>query len=149
MNHVSTRFFAPCAMTGLLLLVASLFMGNQLSAQTASPTLEASTSVSSFLWKDQATMQQIVQQEITETDVSLAKPNLTDWSTAMLEAYKSFLAHTQANMQGAKDMGMGFVLDQAYAWIKNESVLNAAVRLMVLDDMKAKQVELTLKLTFN
>ncbi len=92
-------------------------------------------------------MEKVVQQEISETNTSLAKPNLTDWSMAMLEAYKSFLLHTQANMQGAKDMNL--VLDQAYAWIKTEPVQNAPARIMVLDDMKAKQTELMLKLTFN
>ena len=51
-------------------------------------------------------------------------------------------------MQAGKDMSA--VLDQAYIWIKTEPVQSATpARLMVLDDMKAKQVELMLKLTFN
>ncbi len=49
-----------------------------------------------LLWKDAATMQQIIQTELTETNLELVKPNLTDWSVAMLEAYKSFLTHTQS-----------------------------------------------------
>lgn len=146
MNHVSIRFFAKCAMTGLLLVVASLFLGNQLAAQANSPATDAGLA-NGLLWKDQVAMEKVVQQEISETNTSLAKPNLTDWSMAMLEAYKSFLLHTQANMQGAKDMNL--VLDQAYAWIKTEPVQNAPARIMVLDDMKAKQTELMLKLTFN
>lgn len=145
MNHVFTRFFAHCAMAGLLLAAASSFTGNSLTAQVTAPATEAGHAPE---WKGQAVMEQVVQQEIAETNASLALPNLTDWSTAMLEAYKSFLLHTQANMQAGKDMGA--VLDQAYIWIKTEPVQSATpARLMVLDDMKAKQVELMLKLTFN
>ncbi|HMX40477.1 MAG TPA: hypothetical protein PKD78_09120 [Saprospiraceae bacterium] len=98
-------------------------------------------------WKDRATQQQIVQQELAITNTELAKPNLTDWSTAMLEAYKSFLTFTEPKMKSAGDMGA--LLDQAYQWIKTETVQNAAMRQMVLDDMKAKQQELIYKLTWN
>lgn len=134
-------------MTGLL-FVASLFMGNQLAAQANSPATDAGLATpNGLLWKDQATMEQVIQQEISETNASLALPNLTDWSKAMLDAYKSFLLHTQSNMQGGKDMGD--TLDKAYAWIKAEPVQHQPSRDMVLDDMKAKQTELMLKLTFN
>jgi hypothetical protein len=145
MNQVFVRFFAPCAMTFLFVVAACLLAGNGLAAQ--SPAIEAGATSSGLLWKDQATMQQIVQDELAATNTDLAKPNLTDWSTAMLEAYKSLLTFTQSNMAGAKDMGV--VLDDAYAWIKTEVVADVKARQMVLDDMKEKQRELMLKLTFN
>jgi hypothetical protein len=131
-------------MTGLLLVSASFFLGNQLAAQAS---ISAPVSANAFQWRDQVAMQQIIQTEITLTNASLTQPNLTDWSKAMLEAYRSFLGYTQSNMSGAKDMSV--VLDQAYAWIKSEPVPNVPARKMVLDDMKAKQNELILKLTFN
>ena len=151
MNHISTRFFAQCAMAALMLLVASLFVGNQLAAQTNNPAIESGQqtgySASGFKWRGQVAMEQIVQQELSETNASLALPNLTDWTTAMLGAYKSFLLYAQTDMQGGKDMNV--VLDKAYAWIKTEPVQDKAMRNMVLDDMKAKQIELEMKLTFN
>ena len=100
-----------------------------------------------LLWKDVATIELIIQEELTETNAELAKPNLTDWSTAMLDAYKSFLTHTQSKM--AVSMNMSQLLDSSYEFIKTETVQNAAARKMVLDDMKAKQQDLVLKLTFN
>jgi len=144
MNQVFTRFFAHRVLAALLLVAAGLISTNQLAAQ--SPALEAGIS-NDVQWKDFAVMQQVVQAEILATNVLLAQPNLTDWTTAMLKAYKSFLFYTQVNMQPSNDMGP--VLDQAYEWIKGEPVQDAPARLMVLDDMKAKQVELILKLTFN
>ncbi len=145
MNQVYTRFFAHGVLAALLLLAATLFPANQLTAQN--PAIEAGITSSTVQWKSFAVMQQVVQQEILATNVTLAQPNLTDWTTAMMQAYKSFLAYTQANMQASSDMGA--VLDQAYDWIKGEPVQNVPARLMVLDDMKAKQIELILKLTFN
>ena len=151
MNQVYTRFFAHGVLAGWLLVAAGLFTGNQLVAQTNDPVAQAELNKSlnkhNPQWKDFAAMQQVVQAELLATNVSLNQPNLTDWSTAMLKAYKSFLSYTQVNMQASNDMGP--VLDQAYEWIKGEPVLDAPARLMVLDDMKAKQVELILKLTFN
>lgn len=147
MNQVFARFFALGARVCLLWAVASLFTVNGLSAQTNHPATDAGLNKYGLLWRDQATMEQIVQDELNATNTDLAKPNLTDWTTAMLESYKSFLLFTQSNMSSAKDMGA--VLDDAYAWIKVEPVADVKARNMVLDDMKAKQSELTQKLTFN
>jgi len=145
MNHVFTRFFAPCAMVFLALVLACLPSGNGLAAQSAAT--EAGLNKYGLIWKGQSAMQQIVQDELTTTNTDLAKPNLTDWSTAMLEAYKSMLLFAQSNMLDTKDMGV--VLDDAYAWIKTEPVADVKARQMVMDDMKEKQRELTQKLTFN
>lgn len=145
MNQVFVRFFAPCALTFLFAVASCLSSGNGLVAQNSAA--EAGLNKYELLWKDQAVMQQIVQDELAATITDLAKPNLTDWSTAMLEAYKSMLLFTQSNMSDTKDMGV--VLDDAYAWIKTEPVADVKARQMVLDDMKEKQRELTQKLTFN
>jgi hypothetical protein len=98
-----------------------------------------------LVWKDKLTIEQIVQQEITKTTAALASQGLTDWSTAMLEAYKSLLLYTQLGMQESHDMPD--ILDKAFIQMENESVQNPDSRKMVLDDMKAKQVELIQKLT--
>lgn len=127
----------PLLFTGVLVVWAGLAF--------AQAPVEAGQS--GLQWKDKATMQLVVQQEITATNTELAKPNLTDWSTAMLEAYKSFLTFTQPKMAASSDMSV--LLNQAYDWIKTEAVQNVPARQMVLDDMKAKQQELILKLTFN
>lgn len=86
-----------------------------------------------------------MQQEITKTTSELSAQGLTDWSTAMLEAYKSLLLNTQAGMHESDDMP--YVFDKAFVQMQNEPVQNPESRKMVLDDMKAKQVELIQKLT--
>lgn len=97
-------------------------------------------------WRPLGEMQQIVQLELDDTNAALVQPNLTDWSLAMLEAYRSFLQQTQ---NGLSTKNMSDVLENAYQWIKTEPVSNQAARNMVLDDMRAKQTELRSKLTFN
>lgn len=134
--HFGFRMFCLCIF---------LQMGVCVSMRAQQTTQEDGTN--GLLWKDAPTMQLIIQSELTETNTELAKPNLTDWSTAILEAYKSFLTHTQSKMAGSKDMGQ--LLDSSYEFIKTETVQNVAARKMVLDDMKAKQQDLVLKLTFN
>ena len=134
--HFGFRMFCLCFF---------LQLGISLSMQAQQTIHDAGDN--GLLWKDAATMQLIIQTELTETNTELVKPNLTDWSTAMLEAYKSFLTHTQSKMAGSTNMVQ--LLDSSYGFIKTETVINTAARKMVLDDMVAKQQELVLKLTFN
>ncbi len=137
------RIFTALQLRHLVLGVLFVCFGLSTNAQVST----ISTNSSTFQWKDRAVMEQIIQQELTETNASLALPNLTDWSTAMLEAYRSFLTTTQSSMNDEKDMMV--VLDVALSQVKTEQVSNQASRNMVLDEMNAKQGELIQKLTYN
>ncbi|MBK9982992.1 MAG: hypothetical protein IPP15_11315 [Saprospiraceae bacterium] len=125
-------------------LVALIFMAS-ISLMNAQANSSLIGSANGLSWKDKLTIEQIVQQEITKTTSELSAQGLTDWSTAMLEAYKSLLLNTQAGMHESDDMP--YVLDKAFVQMQNEPVQNPESRKMVLDDMKAKQVELIQKLT--
>jgi hypothetical protein len=138
-QRITSSFNLPAWLIGFVFL---------LSFSTAQAQANASLMVQSsgFEWKDQATIQQVIQQELTQTNAALSVPNLTDWSQAMLEAYRSLLTFTQAEMPGNHDM-QG-VLDKAFHQMEIEPVQDPKFRAMVIDDMKAKQVELVQKLTF-
>ncbi|MGB4849686.1 MAG: hypothetical protein WBP41_17305 [Saprospiraceae bacterium] len=123
-----------------LVLVVSC---SKLSAQV-SPSFAQGTS--GFQWKDKSAIEQIVQQELDKTSAALTVPDLTDWTLATLEAYRSFLIFTQAEMQVTHEMSEA--LDKAYDDMKTENVQNPESRAMVLDDMKAIQTELVQKLTY-
>lgn len=143
MNQIITsslrlRQWFICA--GFLLFYAGL------NAQVSAVATAGTHNGGDFQWKDQATMQQVIQQELAQTNTSLAMPGLTDWSSAMLEAYRSLLTFTQAEMQGKQDMPG--VVDRAFTSMQTETVQDPASRAMVMDDMRAKQVELVQKLTF-
>lgn len=92
-------------------------------------------------------MNSIIQQELTDTNNALAMPNQTDWSDAMLKAYRSFLQFAQTNVPGNHDMEAA--LNQAYKSTQTEVVPDPAARAMVMDDLYQKRVELEQKLTFN
>lgn len=96
-------------------------------------------------WKERLAIEQILQEEITKTTADLASMGLTDWSTAMQEAYKSLLLNAQSGMHESHDMTD--VLDKAFLQMQNEPVEHPESRAMVLDDMRAKLVELIQKLT--
>lgn len=131
MNQPSTLFHR-CRFFLSLLIV--LFSGLAVQAQDSR-------------WKDQATMNSIVQQELTDTNNALAMPNQTDWSDAMLNAYRSFLQFAQTEMASNHDTEAA--LNLAYKLTQTEVVPNPAARAMVMDDLHQKRVELEQKLTFN
>lgn len=122
---------------GLLLLSSSI-----LNAQAS---YSLNQMAGGFQWKDKSAMEQIVQQELDKTSAALVVPDLTDWTTATLEAYRSFLIFTQAEMQLTHETSKA--LDKAYDDMKTENVQHPESRAMVLDDMKAIQTELIQKLT--
>ena len=127
-----------------IVILAGLILPNgNLNAQAVALFTDPSGGLQ---WKDQVTIEQVIQQELTETNASLTMPNLTDWSSAMLAAYRSLLTYTQAQLQENHDIQD--VLDKAYVLMQMEPVQQPASRAMVLDDMKAKQVELAQKLSF-
>lgn len=101
----------------------------------------------SYQWKDLVTIENIIEKELSDTEAALTLPDLTDWSTAMLEAYQSLLNFTKLEMTQSNDHDMIAILDQAFYQMQNEPVQNPKSRAMVIDDMKAKQTELILKLT--
>jgi hypothetical protein len=98
-------------------------------------------------WKDMATINSVLQQELTDTNNALSLPNLTDWTIAISEAYRSFLLHAQAEIPQGHDIPSA--LDKAYELAKTEPVADPKARAMVIDDLKGKQVELAMKISFN
>jgi hypothetical protein len=102
---------------------------------------------SGYNWKPSIEINQIIQAELAAAEAVLVQPNLTDWTTAMMEAYRSYLTFAQVDLQQGKDNLIS--LNKAYDWIKTETVPDPPSRAMVMDDMKAKQAELILKLSYN
>lgn len=131
-------FFRIC-LIGLGCFVSFFGMNAQTSASVALHS-------DGFQWKSPSEVQQIIQQELDQTNATLALPNLTDWSTAMLDAYRSLLTYAKAEVQVNHDFPNA--LDKAFNQMKNESVPNPPARAMVMDDMQAKKVELVQKLTY-
>ncbi len=131
------------AIIGVFLFTISV---SEVYAQTNSALIQNGNG---YQWKDQQTIQQIVQEELTQTLEDLTLPGLTDWSNAMLEAYKSFLTFTRVGMAESHGEDMIVILDTAFNNMRTEDIEHPENRIMVMDDMHAKQVELVQKLTFN
>ncbi len=129
----------------ILGLILSTTISNNLFGQSSTSIAGGIETAGGLEWKSQVAIQQIIQQELVLTNNELAGPNVTDWSTAMLEAYRSLLTYTQAEMQVNHDMPS--VMDKAFLQMQTETVPNQSFRAMVLDDMQAKKVELIQKLT--
>jgi len=128
-----------------LALVLSTALYSSLQAQSSSSIAGGVATAGGFEWKSQASIQQIIQQELVATNNELANPGVTDWSTATLEAYRSLLTYTQVEMLVNHDMPS--VMDKAFLQMTTETVPNPSFRTMVLDDMQAKKIELIQKLT--
>ena len=130
---------------GLLYLLFLLLSTSSLQAQSTTSIVPGTETVGGLNWKDQGTIMQIVQQELSATNNSLAQPNITDWSTAMLEAYRSLLSYTQLEIQVNHDMPSA--IEKAFVQMRTEVVSYPAARAMVMDDMQAQKIELIQKLT--
>lgn len=115
-----------------------------LNAQTAL----GSNASPGWNWKSQPQIDQILQQELTETDNALSQPNLTDWASASYSAYRSLLVFTQEELQQGKQDVLA-ALQTAFERMKTEPVSNATARSWVIDDMDAKKNELIVRLSEN
>lgn len=118
-----------------------------LNAQTSAFS-NAPDAQSGRVWKSESQIDQILQQELGETEVALAQPNLTDWAEASLLAYRSMLTFAQAGLQQPK-ADVENTLKLAFEQMKNEPVSNATARSWVISDMDAKKDELIVRLSEN
>lgn len=136
-SWLSGSFFFLCLVLGTSF--------SDLQAQSSTSIAGGIATQGGLEWKSSSAIQQILQQELLVTNNELAGPNVTDWSTAMLEAYRSLLIYTEAEMQVNHDMPS--VMDKAFVQMATETVSDPKFRAMVMDDMQAKKIELIQKLT--
>ena len=134
---------AFCLFCILLLGFAPGALQAQNSALSNTPDAQ-----SGRVWKTELQINQILQQELGETEIALAQPNLTDWAEASLLAYRSMLTYAQAGLQQPK-ANVENALNQAFEQMKQEPVSNANARSWVISDMDAKKNELIVRLSEN
>jgi hypothetical protein len=144
MKRKITFFLPTFCMLCIMLLGAT---SGALNAQTSAFS-NAPDSQSGRVWKSESQINQILQQELGETQTALAQPNLTDWAEASLLAYRSMLTFAQAELQQPKS-DVEKALNQAFEQMKNEPVANATARSWVISDMDAKKEELIVRLSEN
>ncbi|MEP7197586.1 MAG: hypothetical protein ABI851_13775 [Saprospiraceae bacterium] len=99
-----------------------------------------------YYWKDQASIIQILDDEILKTTDSQKLPNSTK-NKAILEAYKSLLVNSKSFLE--KGVSVHEFLDKAFEVMMNEQGVIPYKRALLLNDMNIKKQELQLKLTIH
>lgn len=100
--------------------------------------------IEGYFWKDHEAIIQILDAEITTTTTELAQPN-SGKNKEILIAYNSLLNHTKNLI--IKETGIYEVLDMAFELMINEDSKEYQ-RALIKNEMKIKQQELLLKLTY-